>query len=356
MEDIEQLRAWFLERRRLFPWREDKTPYAVLVSEVMLQQTQASRVLLFFKRWMEQFPTLEALAGASLDVVYKAWEGLGYYSRARALHNIAHLVVERHGGKIPSQYDELLALKGIGTYTAHALLAFAFNKNCAAVDANVCRVVARLYSISADVSKEKTKREIQLLAEKLIPEVRGYEIAEALIELGATVCTPRNPLCSECPLRKRCQAHALGIVCRIPEKGKKISYEKIYRSVAVIESRGELLVRQASSGEIMAGLYEFPYFDCPPGSVSDEGLKGRAEDALQLDLHLQYRLRGHSQSYTRFRVSLYPVVFHADRTDVQGYQWKSLQEIQQLAFSSGHKKVLVDYLKHRAVLDIYSRL
>ena len=194
-KDIEALKAWFLKEKRDLPWRENASPYWVWVSEVMLQQTQVSVVVPYFIRWMKKFPTISALAAAQCEDVIKTWEGLGYYSRARNLHKGAQTIVSNYNGKLPKTRNELLAIKGLGLYTANAILAFAFKKKAAPVDGNVRRVLARYDGVYESIDKTKVQKEIQSRAEKLLPERQSYLISEALIELGALICKKKTQLC-----------------------------------------------------------------------------------------------------------------------------------------------------------------
>ncbi len=336
----ESLRLWFLTHRRSLPWRIDKTPYSVLVSEVMLQQTQVSRVIHFYERWMTRFPTLQSLAEAHLDEVYKVWEGLGYYSRARSLHAMAQTFLRDHQGNIPNNRAVLLAIKGLGPYTTHALLAFAFEQNIAAVDANVVRVIARYFAILDDISKPKTRTLIQEHADSLIPTSRGFEIAEALIELGATVCLPKNPLCSSCPLQNSCRAHHTQHTHLLPFGKKKILYEKLFRDVAIIIAGDTLLLKRVASGKIMAGLYEFPYFESQPDGFSADVAVRHIEETLQLAVTHTHSLPSIPQSFTKYRVSLYPKIFVASRKEIDNFEWHPFEILSELPFSSAHKRLL----------------
>jgi A/G-specific adenine glycosylase len=200
---MRELNSWFLENRRELPWRIDPTPYRVWISEVMLQQTRASVVIPYFERWMTLFPDVAALAAAPIERVIKTWEGLGYYSRARNLHRGAQQMVESFGGEVPSDREALMSIKGLGPYTIGAILSFGFQKRAAAVDGNVTRVLARYFSIEENVGRQSVKRLIGEKAEAILDEREPWVTAEALIELGATVCTPK-PFCELCPLQKSC--------------------------------------------------------------------------------------------------------------------------------------------------------
>ncbi len=334
--DDTALKQWFLAHRRLLPWRQQPTPYAVWVSEVMLQQTQVAVVIPYFERWMERFPTIEALAKASLDEVIKLWEGLGYYSRARNLHSGAQYVLAHFSGVVPSVEEDLRKIKGLGPYTVGAIRAFAFKQKAAAVDGNVLRVLARFFNIHDPINSTTTIRTLRSLANEVLPNDEPWLVAEGLIELGATVCR-RQPMCELCPLQKGCQAYAQGIQAQLPKKEGKVSIERLFRSVAVIKSQQGLLLRKCEKGEIMSDLHEFPYLDTTEQSLHHHAWK----EALPLALEWECSLSPIQQTFTRYRVRLDPVVFTCDQPhNIPGYQWKGWDELARLAFSSGHRRIL----------------
>lgn len=336
MKPIDNLRRWFLDQRRDMPWRDSPTPYAVWVSEVMLQQTQVAVVIPYFLRWMEQFPTIEILAKASPEQVIKAWEGLGYYSRARNLHAGAQYVLEKHQGLLPDSYEELAKIKGLGPYTIGAILSFAFHQKAAAVDGNVVRVLTRYLGIKDDISKPKTIDNLRNQVLSLLPESEPWVINEALIELGATVCQ-KKARCTACPLKSECQALKQGIVDQLPYKSAKTQYEKLERTVAVIACRGHFLVRRSEDGEIMKDLHQFLYFDAV---MEPKQLKGKLQQEWTLELNKIDPLEQVNHSFTKYRVKLYPYLCTVkDLTPVKGYDWRSHDDLQQLAFSSGHRRI-----------------
>ena len=195
----QSLITWFQENKRVFPWRDKISPYATWISEVMLQQTRAEVVVPFFLRWMRLFPTVETLAKAPIETVIKAWEGLGYYRRARYLHSAACSIMENHNGILPNTLENLQKIKGMGPYTVGAILSFAYKKKIAAVDGNVLRVLARHFEIGKEIDKQSTQKEIRDLAESILPEKESWIVNEALIELGATLYRPNNPHCTKAP-------------------------------------------------------------------------------------------------------------------------------------------------------------
>ena len=202
----QKLIKWFQKHQRPLPWRKRYEPYEVWVSEIMLQQTQMDTVLPYFDRWMKNFPTIEALAKADSKKVLKLWEGLGYYSRARNLHESAKAIFQKHDGGFPQDYEEILQIKGVGRYTAGAIASIAFNQQKPIVDGNVLRVLSRLYAISDPIDVEKNKEKFWKLQESLIPPKNARDFNQGLMDFGAMLCTARNPKCLVCPMSKSCRS------------------------------------------------------------------------------------------------------------------------------------------------------
>lgn len=333
--DILKLKRWFIESKRSLPWREDPTPYSVLISEIMLQQTQADTVVPYFSRWMLRFPTIESLAASSLDEVIKIWEGLGYYSRARNLHLAAKQIMAEYNGLVPDSEEALVKIKGIGPYTMGALLSFAFKQRKAAVDGNVIRVLTRCFAIPRDVSKGSTLKEIRVLAENLLPENEPWVVAEALIELGATICK-KKPLCLSCPLKGQCASFAKGNPEQFPVKAAKTETISLTRSVAIIFSKNCILISRGSKDSLMADLHEFPYFD------SIENPQQIIQRDWAWNIELKERRAALKQFFTRYRATLHPYIFASDQQkNIPGFFWIPVHEAHKLAFSSGHRKILL---------------
>ncbi len=235
----EQLLAWFSQFQRDLPWRRTRDPYRIWLSEIMLQQTRVAAVIPYYERFLERFPDVRALAEAPQEDVLRLWSGLGYYSRARNLQMTAQEIVAKHGGKFPHALEEALALPGIGQYTAAAILSIAYGAKHAALDGNVARVLARLGAIRGDLRESKRWRTLQESADNLLDPKSPGEWNQAMMELGATVCTPRAPHCLLCPVAKFCRAHQLGLTERLPEKRKKRATEEIALAAAVfLDHRG----------------------------------------------------------------------------------------------------------------------
>ena len=279
------LLRWYDAHKRDLPWRHTSDPYAIWISEAMLQQTRVDTVIPYWERFLEAFPNVETLAKAELDEVYAVWTGLGYYSRARNLKHAAETVISEYDGALPNTVEELQSLKGIGRYTAGAVASIAFDREASLVDGNVIRVFARLLGIREDSAAKKVVERMWFVADELVRGPRPGDLNQALMELGATVCTPRNPTCPECPVRKFCDAQAMGDAESLPIKKKKTKQTKI-RAVAVwIERDGKILaVRRPETG-LMAGLWELPSAEL---GAKDEA-KERVAEALEKAVGLEVR-------------------------------------------------------------------
>lgn len=342
LTELNKLRNWFLGIRRSLPWRENHTPYAVWVSEVMLQQTQVAVVVPYFERWMLRFPSIKALAEADIDEVIKQWEGLGYYSRARNLHQGARYVMGNFKGELPKTVDELSQIKGLGPYTIGAIRSFAFHQRAAAVDGNVLRVLARYFQIEEEIDRPRTINQMRAIAEDLLPNIEPWVISEALIELGAVVCG-RQPNCQICPLKGSCQGYLAGKAAELPKRSPRKMTEHLFRAVGVFICDGHILLKRCESGQIMSGLHEFPYFEIASKASDkhvDEAITNFYPEAV-----LKCRLKDVKHTFTHHRVLLKPAVYHVTkRFDAAGYQWLSMNCLSQLAFSSGHRRLLQQVL------------
>lgn len=333
-----KLIQWFLENQRAFPWRQDRSPYSIWVSEMMLQQTQASVVIPYFIRWMDRFPTIDILAETSIEQVIKLWEGLGYYSRARYLHAGAKYIVEELNGKFPDTKEELKKIKGLGPYTIGAILSLAYNQKEPAVDGNVIRVLTRFYGIADDIAKQTTIKKLNLLADSLLPDDQSALFNEMLIELGATVCK-KVPNCNACPVQSHCKAYAQNLIAALPYKSKKVMTEHLYRVVAIIHYKDHFLVKRGEKDQIMSDLYQFPYF-----SKTDESdITKQILAELNIDATWLSDLPDVTHTFTRYKAHLFPAVFSCDRLNhnlPSSYEWLTLSELTGRPFSSGHKRIL----------------
>ena len=264
--NIEQFREdlvnWFIKEQRQLPWRLNKDPYRVWVSEIMLQQTRVDTVIPYYERFMEWFPTIEDFAEADEERILKAWEGLGYYSRVRNLHSAVKEVKESYGGVVPNTPEEISRLKGVGPYTAGAILSIAYGLPEPAVDGNVMRVLSRILEIYDDIAKPATRKIFEQAVRELIDHAHTSEFNQALMELGALVCTPTKPSCLLCPVSEHCQAFEKGLQQELPVKTKAKKTKTVHLSaVVVIDGTGRMVIQKRPSSGLLAGLWEFPNYE-----------------------------------------------------------------------------------------------
>lgn len=259
----EHILEWYFKIERDLPWRKNHDPYRIWVSEIMLQQTQVKTVIPYFERFVTHFPTVEALAHAPEEEVLKCWEGLGYYSRARNLQAGAKMVVENFNGVIPNDVDKVSSIKGVGPYTTGAIMSIAFNEPIPAVDGNVMRVLSRFLCLEDDVAKVSTRKNIEKIARAMIPDKQARYFNQALMELGALVCTPKSPSCQECPVVEKCEAHQRGLEKVLPYKTKAKAARVEYRVGILLKKQTEngpaLFIRQRPSEGLLASMWELPH-------------------------------------------------------------------------------------------------
>ncbi len=258
--------AWFRVGHRQMPWRESRDPYAIWVSEIMLQQTRVETVRGYYTRWMARLPTVRALAEAPLDEVLSLWSGLGYYARARNLKAAAELLTVRDGGAVPRDPAALLALPGVGAYTAGAIASIAYGLPEPILDGNVARVLSRLFAIDAPAAAASTKAQLWALARELVPEDAPSEFNQAMMELGATVCTPRSPRCLTCPVAASCRARAAGIQEELPRKRVRKEPRTVEAIALVARCKGRVLLGRRPARGLWGGLWEPPWMPVAPGS------------------------------------------------------------------------------------------
>jgi len=256
-----QLINWYQVHKRDLPWRNISDPYRIWISEIILQQTRVNQGLDYYLRFVERFPNVEMLAAAEEDEVLKYWQGLGYYSRARNLHQAARQIIQDFGGVFPKTYPEVLRLKGVGTYTAAAICSFAYNLPYAVVDGNVYRVLSRLFAIETPIDSHSGKKEFDSLAQQLIENSAPSLHNQALMEFGALQCVPVSPDCSVCPLRVFCKAYELKMVERLPVKSKKTPTKQRFFNYLVINFNQYIFLQKRTADDIWKNLYEFPLIE-----------------------------------------------------------------------------------------------
>lgn len=322
--------AWFAGNARDLPWRRTHDPYAIWISEIMLQQTQVKTVIPYFERWMSRLPTLVDFARARPQMVLKLWEGLGYYSRVRNAQAAAQVIMQRHGGRFPQDFDDILALPGIGRYTAGAISSIAFNQPAPILDGNVIRVLSRIFGIKGDPREKQTNATLWELAGDLVAvePARCSDLNQSLMELGALVCTPRQPGCSICPARKFCFAWREDRVAEFPMRPPRAPATERHFMAFVAQKQSRFFVRQRPAGVVNAHLWEFPNWETKDGKDLKDGFRILEEQPI-------CRIR---HSITRYRILL--EAYHAQATGDTPGDWKTIAQLNRLPFTSAHRKIL----------------
>ncbi len=328
----DELLLWYDQTKRDLPWRRTRDPYAIWLSEIMLQQTRTETVRGYWQRFLERFPTVQALAAANEEDTLKMWEGLGYYSRARNLHACAKAVCALHGGSFPQTAAALKALPGIGDYTAGAVASIAFGERTPAVDGNVERVVARLCGIRENVGIPSVRRALRAQAEALVPADRPGDWNQAMMELGARVCLPGAPKCEACPLRAFCDAYTAGDAAALPVKTKKAPQKVERRAVGIAICRGRALVLRREEG-LLRGLWTFP---CPEGGA-EALLAHLAENGVNARTIREAGHVRHVFTHRVWEMELY--LLAADGASCPpGWRWADASELAALPMPAAMKK------------------
>ena len=350
----DRLLLWFSQNARDLPWRRTHDPYGIYVSEIMLQQTQVKTVIPYWDRWMQELPTIASAAQATPTRIHKLWEGLGYYTRVRNLQRAAQMIVKEHGGTFPEEFEQVLALPGIGRYTAGAICSIAFNQPTPILDGNVIRVLTRIFGIAENPKEKVTNARLWQLAEALVTAANRKSGGEAkhcsalnqsLMELGALICTPRQPQCTICPAKRLCVAWREDRVPELPNLGKREAATPRRFIAFAIECNGKLLVRQRPAGTVNGHLWELPNLELEsaagPATATAVATAtslfkkhwGVAPDRLEPLASLKH-------SITRYRITLDAFMVGVKRrpAGVAGV-WKAPRELRELAFTAAHKKL-----------------
>jgi len=337
---------WFAAHGRDLPWRRDYAPWPVLVSEIMLQQTQMDRVVPFFTRFLDRFPTPASLAAAPEEEVLKLWEGLGYYARARNLQAAARAVAREHGGRVPRDPAALRALPGIGPYTAAAVASIAFGQDAPLVDANVERVLARVFDVDESLATARGKRRITALAAELLPPGRARDFNQALMELGALVCA-KAPRCGDCPLAGMCEARRLDITAERPVRAPRKAISHLDVCTGVLAHQGHIFVQKRPAPGVWAGLWELPGGRIEPGETPEAAVVREFREETEFDVRVAEPLGLVKHGYTTYAVSLhcFLLTLQNGRTDpvlhaADAFRWADATDLAGLAFPAGHRKLL----------------
>jgi len=339
----QNLVSWYQVNHRSLPWRETKNPYYIWISEIMLQQTQVKTVNQYFLRFIERFPTVENLANASIDEVLKYWEGLGYYNRAIKLHQTSQMVKDEFQGRFPDNYQQLLTLPGIGPYTAGAIASFAFNLPEPAIDGNVARVISRILLITADNSKAGTKQKIRQFVLKIIPRGKIEVFNQALMELGATICTPRRPECFKCPVCYTCKAFQRKKQEVIPNLGKKVKPKKIAMEMALLSKEDKILLVKRPPGGLLANMWALPATEAKRGNFGGYSIQNILENSYQIKISQKPVLIGevsHAFTHRIWLMKLYLFsLFSNGNFDSQKEKWISIPQLSNYAIPTAFKKL-----------------
>ncbi|MCC9607130.1 A/G-specific adenine glycosylase [Blastopirellula sp. JC732] len=340
-----QTLAWYAGAARDLPWRENRDPYRIWISEIMLQQTQVATVRAYFQRFVAAFPTVADLAAADEAEVLRLWEGLGYYRRARQLHAAAQQIVELHAGQFPRDFDAVLALPGIGRYTAGAICSIAYDAQAPILEANTIRLHARLLAYREDPTKTAGQRLLWQFAEHILPNENVSSFNQALMELGSEICTPRNPQCEVCPVATLCRARQEKGVAEIPAAKKKMQYEDRLEVAIVVRRKKEVLLRQCGPDERWAGLWDFPRFHV---ASEAELLSGELASQLQartgLTAAIGSRLTTIKHGVTRYRITLHcheaeGASGRLRKDDAAPLVWAAVAQLHDFALSTTGRKI-----------------
>jgi len=347
---VASLLDWYHNNKRDMPWRRTSDPYRIWISEIMLQQTRVDTVIPYYQRFLEAFPTVQDLANADQHKVLKLWEGLGYYSRARNMHQAAIEVQQERNGIIPDSYDELLKLKGIGPYTAAAISSIAFQEQRAVVDGNVIRVMSRFYGIEDDVRRTAVKNQIQQLTDEIIPREQPGEFNQGVMELGALVCTPRNPLCDSCPLSTACTAYNSARTETIPYKSKKKKIPHHQIGVGMVtDTDGRLLIALRPDDAMLGGLWEFPGGKKKHGESLTDTVQRELQEELGVTVQVNDKFMKLKHAYSHFKITLHAywcVITSGTPEPISSnaLKWVTLDEISEFPFPKANK-VLIEKLQ-----------
>jgi len=338
------LMNWYHNNHRSLPWRETKNPYYIWISEIMLQQTQVKTVNQYFLRFIKRFPTVENLANASVDEVMKYWEGLGYYNRAVKLYQTSQVVKDEFQGRFPDNYQQLLNLPGIGPYAAGAIASIAFNLPEPAIDGNVTRVISRIFLITTDNSKAETKQKIRKFVLKVMPREKIGIFNQALMEIGATICTPRRPGCSECPVCYTCKAFLRKKQEVIPNLGKKVKPKKIAMEMALLLKENKILLVKRPPGGLLANMWALPATEAKRGNSGGYSIQNILENSYQIKISQKPVLIGevnHAFTHRIWLMKLYRFSLFSDGIfDSHKEKWISTPQLSNYAIPTAFKKLI----------------
>ncbi len=342
---------WWDTGRRDLPWRRTKDPYAVWVSEIMLQQTRIDTVIPYYHRFLNRLPTVEALAKAKIDTVLKLWEGLGYYSRARNLHKAARLIVRQYAGRFPRDVKELQKLPGIGRYTAGAVASIAFGRPAPLVDGNVIRVLSRIYCIREDPTRSAVTKRIWQLAEELVCHKRPGDLNQSMMELGALICKPLSPDCRRCPVRTSCLARKQNLQNDLPRlpKAKKLPHYTI--AVGIVFKNEKVLIDKRKPEGLLGGLWEFPGGKKKKTETLKEAVAREVREEVGIEVAVGRRLMIVRHTYSHFKIVLHAYLCEyqsgaAVPLGCDAVKWVSVRQLPRYAFPAANQRILNQLLNN----------
>jgi len=342
-----KLLKWYSAHHRKLPWRKTQDPYKIWISEIMLQQTTVQAVIPYYEKWIHQFPDVQTLSASSLQRVLKAWQGLGYYQRAKNLHKASRILMEKYKGKIPSDYEELIKLPGFGPYTTAAVLSIAYNKLFPVIDANVRRVWMRLMGMAKE-STPKVDKAIQTFMQPYLSPQKMGQFNQAVMELGSLVCRPKNPLCLLCPLQDHCKAFLLGEQEIIPRPQKR-NTRKIEAVIGIMEKRGKYLIQKRPPQGLLSDLWEFPGGKRRKDETLEQALRREIREELGAEIEGIQLLTQVKHAYTQFQVKLSAFQCRprtAPSLSRDGHRWVTLKGMRKYPFPSGSAKI-IQFLEDR---------
>lgn len=352
--DLARLRRlaskWYVENGRELPWRQTTDPYEIWVSEIMLQQTQVATVIPYYQRFLQSFPDVHSLAVASLDDIYRHWSGLGYYRRAKQMHQAAKVVLLEHKGVFPAEYHSLMTLPGIGRYTAGAVLSFSRDQRQPIVEANTQRLYSRLLHLKLETSSKQGQSHLWTFAELVLPKRTGSgKLNQALMEIGSQICLPKNPLCRLCPLKALCPTFASSSQAAIPVPKRRKTYTELRETALVIhDSKGRILMRRCAPEERWAGLWDFPRFDvtqCSTSATESKNVAVQFQAKFGKSIFVGKKIHELKHAVTRYRITLKSFEAEIDSSIPGRWEsgvetcWVNPSKPSELALSSSGKRL-----------------
>jgi A/G-specific adenine glycosylase len=339
-----RLLKWFHQNKRDLPWRTNPDWYKTFLSEIILQQTTVAQGLPYYQKFIQQYPDIKSLANADEQSVLHLWAGLGYYSRARNMLKAARIIYSEHGGAFPQDYKAALALPGIGPYSAAAILSISYKLPHAVIDGNVIRVVCRLYAIKEDTRAKNTLNLIKKHANKILDKKAPGDFNEAMMELGATTCSPRQPLCQSCPINKFCIAYKKNLVTKIPYKSKPAKKKELNNLVGVIKNKSQICIMRRPDSGLLAGMWEFPILEITDWDNLDihyDQFKSRFELTGQPGEISEEMRQIYSHIDLRFKATIFDAVNKTiKKNNYVDVKWVNFSELKNYAIHNAHKKII----------------